>query len=89
MCATIAETYPGFDVMAFNALVAPAGVPAPMLEKLSADIRAVVTSASSREDKPSRHQSAMATRRKSSAPGCASEIARWEEIAKAANIKAD
>ena len=39
---TIAETYPGFNVIAFNALVAPAGVPPPVLEKLSADIRAVV-----------------------------------------------
>src|SRR5215207_6922770 len=36
---TIAETYPGFAVIAFNALVAPAGVPAPVLDKTSADIR--------------------------------------------------
>src|SRR6266545_3562779 len=41
---TIAETYPGFDVMAFNAMIAPAGVPKPVLEKLSADIRAIVES---------------------------------------------
>src|SRR5262245_28183784 len=27
--ASIAETYPGFDVMAFNAMVAPVGVPTP------------------------------------------------------------
>src|SRR3954471_10015243 len=32
--ATIAETYPGFDVMAFNAVVAPAGVPKPVRDKL-------------------------------------------------------
>src|SRR6266540_470249 len=43
--ATIAESYPGFDVIAFNALVAPAGVPAPILNKLSADIRSVINSA--------------------------------------------
>src|SRR6266849_2061856 len=42
--AAIAETYPGFDVIAFNALVAPAGVPAPILDKLSADIRTVINS---------------------------------------------
>ena len=41
---TIAETYPGFDVVALNAHVAPAGVPAPVLDRLSADIRAVVNS---------------------------------------------
>ena len=45
---TIAETYPGFDVMAFNALVAPAGRAGAAPEKLSADIRAVVTSEASR-----------------------------------------
>src|SRR5688572_5859639 len=47
--ATMAETYPGFQVMAFNALVTPAGVPQPVLEKLSADIRAVVSSDAFRE----------------------------------------
>ena len=39
---TIAETYPGVEVIAFNAIVAPGGTPAPIVEKLSADIRAVV-----------------------------------------------
>src|SRR5882724_7494521 len=41
---TIDETYSGFNVVAFNAAIAPAGVPAPILDKLSADIRAVVVS---------------------------------------------
>lgn len=86
---TIAETYPGFDVMAFNALVAPAGVPAPVLDKLSADTRAVVNS-SEFAGKVSQlgifpfgntPQELDAWMRK--------EIARWAEIAKAANIKAD
>ncbi len=86
---TIAETYPGFDVMAFNAIVAPAGVPAPVLDKLSADIRSVVNSPEFAERV--RHlgifplgntpQELDAWMRK--------EIARWAELAKAANIKAD
>src|SRR5215204_3246226 len=42
--AVIDKTYPGFAVVAFNAVIAPAGTPAELLEKLSADMRAVVTS---------------------------------------------
>jgi tripartite-type tricarboxylate transporter receptor subunit TctC len=85
----IAETFPGFDVIAFNAMVAPAGVPRPVLEKLSADVRAVVASP----------EFAAKTRHLGIFPGGNSpdellawmhkETARWAEIARAANIKAE
>jgi tripartite-type tricarboxylate transporter receptor subunit TctC len=85
----MAETYPGFSVMAFNALFAPAGIPAPVLDKLSGDVRAV---AGSREfaDK-TRH---LGIDSKGNTPAeldawARAEIARWAEIAKAANITAD
>ena len=42
--ATIAATFPGFNVVAFNAAVGPSGIPPAALEKLSGDIRAVVAS---------------------------------------------
>jgi tripartite-type tricarboxylate transporter receptor subunit TctC len=42
--STIAETYPGFNVVPMNFIVAPAGIPTPILETLSGDIRAVVDS---------------------------------------------
>jgi len=41
---TIAATYPDFNVVAFNAAVGPAGIPRPVLERLSVDIRAAVGS---------------------------------------------
>ena len=41
---TVAETFPGFDVVASQAVVGPAGIPTPIVDKISADIRAVVTS---------------------------------------------
>src|SRR6202035_3357072 len=41
---TIAQMFPGFNVIAFNAMIGPAGIPAPVLAKLSADIGAVVDS---------------------------------------------
>jgi len=86
---TIAETYAGFNVVAFNAAIAPAGVPAPILDKLSADIRAVVTS-SEFEDK-TRHLGINAWG--STPPQLEAwfrkEIDKWAEIAKAANLKAE
>jgi tripartite-type tricarboxylate transporter receptor subunit TctC len=87
--ATINETYPGFDVIAFNAAVAPAGVPKPVLEKLSADIRTVVNSKEFAEK--TRHLGIFP---KGNTPAeldqwMRQETARWVEIAKAANIKAE
>jgi len=86
---TIAETYPGFDVIAFNAVVAPSGVRKAVFEQLSADIRAVVASP----------DFAAKTRNlgifpKGSTPDeldawMVKETARWAEIAKAANIRAE
>jgi tripartite-type tricarboxylate transporter receptor subunit TctC len=87
--ATIAETYPGFDVIAFNALVAPAGVPAPVLNKLSADIRSVINSAEFSERV--RHLGIFPSgNTPQELEGWMREqIARWREIATAADIKAD
>jgi tripartite-type tricarboxylate transporter receptor subunit TctC len=87
--ATIAETYPGFDVIAFNAVVAPAGVPKPILEKLSADLRAVVEAPEFAEKTKQ-----LGIFPKGSTPDemhawMLKETARWAEIAKAANIKAE
>jgi tripartite-type tricarboxylate transporter receptor subunit TctC len=87
--ATIAETYPGFDVIAFNALVAPAGVATAVLEKLADDIRAVVNS-NAFADKV-RHLGIFPL---GNTPAeldawMREQIARWQEIATAANLKAD
>jgi tripartite-type tricarboxylate transporter receptor subunit TctC len=86
---TIAEAYSGFDVIAFNAMIAPAGVAKPILDKLSADVRAIV-------DSP---EFAAKTRHLGIFPQgntpeeltvwMLRETARWAEIAKAANIRAE
>ena len=86
---TIAETYPGFEVMAFNALVAPAGVPAAVLDKLSADIRAVVNSETFRERVKHLGINAYGNTPAELDAWMAREIARWQQVAKAANLKAD
>ena len=87
--ATIAETFPGFQVTAFNALVAPAGVPAPILEKLSSDIRAVVNSDAFREKTRHLGINAFGNTPAELTAWMRSEIARWQEVAKAANLKAE
>jgi tripartite-type tricarboxylate transporter receptor subunit TctC len=86
---TIAETYPGFSVAAINAMYGPAGIPALVLDKLSGDLRAIVNSAVFAEK--ARHLGIAA---KGNTPSeldawTRSEIARWAEVAKAANISAD
>ena len=86
---TIAETYPGFDVIAFNALVAPAGVPAPVLDKLSADIRAVVNSPEFADKVRNLGIFPLGNTPLELDAWMRKEIVRWAEIAKAANIKAD
>jgi tripartite-type tricarboxylate transporter receptor subunit TctC len=39
---TVSETVPGFAASGWNVLVAPRGTPAPIVEKLNADLRAVL-----------------------------------------------
>ena len=87
--ATIAESYPGFDVIAFNALVAPAGVPAPLLNKLSADIGSVINSAEFADKVRNLGIFPLGNTPQELDAWMREQIGRWQEIAKAANIKAD
>jgi tripartite-type tricarboxylate transporter receptor subunit TctC len=86
---TIAETYPGFDVVAFNAVIAPIGVPPELLERLSSDVRAVVTSPAFAERTRALGINAWGSTPKQLDVWFASETAKWAEIAKAANLKAE
>jgi tripartite-type tricarboxylate transporter receptor subunit TctC len=86
---TIAEIYPGFDVIAFNALVAPAGVPAPVLDRLSADIRSVVNSPEFANKVRNLGIFPLGNTPQELDAWMRKEIARWAEIARAASIKAD
>ncbi len=86
---TIAQTFPRFNVVAFNAVIGPAGIPPPVLEKLSTYIGAVV-------DTPefAARTRALGIDAKSMTPHeldawFAKEMARWAEIAKEANLKAE
>jgi tripartite-type tricarboxylate transporter receptor subunit TctC len=84
-----ADTYPDFAVTAFNAMVAPAGVPPAITEKLSADIRAVVGSDAFRERVKHLGINAYGNTPAELSAWMTAEIARWQAVAKAANLKAD
>ena len=86
---TIAETFPGFDAMAFNAVVAPAGVPLPVLDKLSTDIRVVVNSKEFADKVSHLGIFPFGNTPRELDAWMREQIARWREIAKAANIAAD
>ena len=67
----------------------PAGTPPPALDKLSADVRAVVTRRPSRSAPARLGINARGTTPKELDAWFAAETAKWAEIAKAANLKAE
>jgi tripartite-type tricarboxylate transporter receptor subunit TctC len=86
---TIAQTYPGFNVVAFNAMIGPAGIPAPVLDRLSTYIGAVVDSPEFAERTRSLGIDARSTTPHQLDVWFAKEMEKWAAIAKEANIKAE
>ena len=86
---TIAETYPGFSASGFAFIIGPAGIPAPIVETLAADLRAVVDS----PEFAARMRPIGAEPRSSSqqelATAIRTEIEKWTAVAKTAGIKAE
>jgi tripartite-type tricarboxylate transporter receptor subunit TctC len=86
---TLAETFPGFDVNAFQALAVPKGVPPAVIEKISADIRSVVSSPEFAEKVGPLGVFPKATSPQELDAIIHKEVERWTAIAKAANITVD
>lgn len=85
----IAETYSGFAVMAMNALYGPSGIPAPVLTKVSTDVRAIVESSEFKEKTKHLGIHTWGTTPQELDAWTRKEIANWAAVAKAANIKVD
>lgn len=85
----IAESYPGFAVMAVNALYGPAGIPAVVVAKAATDVRAIVESAEFRDKTKHLGISTWGTTPQELDAWTRKEIANWAEVAKAANIRGD
>jgi tripartite-type tricarboxylate transporter receptor subunit TctC len=86
---TVAETYPGFSAVAFQAVFAPAGVPVPLLEQLSADIRAVVSSPGFEERVMQLGVRPTPMSRMELEAFFEREMAKWRDVARAAHISLD
>jgi len=86
---TIAETYPGFSVTAFQAMVAPAGVPEVALRRISTNLQEIVAS--------SRFGAQVRPLGVEPAPSTITELdtflkgelAKWRDVARAASISLD
>ena len=86
---TIAETYPGFSVTAFQAIVAPAGAPAAALRRISADLREIVASERfAAQVRPLGVEPAPSTIAELDA-FLKGELAKWRDVARAASISLD
>ena len=85
--ATIGETYPGYAVTAFQAVIGPVGIPPAILDKLSADVRAVVDSKEFAERTSNLGIDAWGDGPQELEAWFRQEIARWRDLVKAANIK--
>jgi tripartite-type tricarboxylate transporter receptor subunit TctC len=85
----IAETYPGFAVMAMNALYGPSGIPEPVLAKVATDVRAIVESTEFRDKTKHLGIHAWGTTPQELDTWTRNEIANWAKVAKTANIKVD
>lgn len=86
---TLAETFPGFDVNAIQAIIVQKGVPAAVIDKISADIRIVVSSPEFADKVRPLGVFPRATTPQELDALFREEIERWSTIAKTANIQID
>jgi tripartite-type tricarboxylate transporter receptor subunit TctC len=77
---------PGFDVVAFYGLCAPAGVPEPILDKLSADTLAVLQSPDLRQRFAEQAIEPAPMSRAQYTAFLASETAIWSKVLKDAGV---
>ena len=87
---TVAETVvPGFEMGAWQGVVVPAGTPAPVIDKLNAEIRRALQSPEMTKQLKAQGAQALGSTPQEYATYIKSEIARWGEVVKEANVKLD
>lgn len=87
---TIAESgVPGFDISAWDALVAPAGTPPAIIDKMNAAIRKVLADPAFQQQLAQRGAQAAPSTPKELGDYIASEITRWGAAVKRSNASVD
>ena len=87
---TVAEAaVPGFEMGAWQGVVVPAGTPGPVIDKLNAEIRRALQSPEMQKQLKAQGAQALGSTPQEYAAYIKSEISRWGEVVKAANVKLD
>ena len=87
---TVAESgLPGFDIGAWNGILAPAGLPAPILSKLNAAIVKMTNDAVAKEHASSQGAELMSDTPQEYAAYIKTQIARFAQVVKATGMRAD
>jgi tripartite-type tricarboxylate transporter receptor subunit TctC len=84
---TVAETIPGYDVVSWWGVVAPANTPRPAVDRLNADLVRTLAAADVKTGLLKVGMNASSTTPDQFAQYIRDEIAKWTKVAKAANIK--
>ncbi|MGY4470484.1 tripartite-type tricarboxylate transporter receptor subunit TctC [Bradyrhizobium sp. LB9.1b] len=85
----VAEFLPGFEAVAWHGFFVPAATPKPIVEKLSAEIRAFMQQPETVQKMAELGAVAVAVDSEPFAAYIAAETARWKKVIEAANIKLD
>ena len=83
----VAEFLPGFEAVAWHGFFVPAGTPKPIVENLSAEIRAFMRQPETVQKLAELGATAVVVDSEPFAAYIAAETARWEKVVEAANIK--
>ncbi|KOF53168.1 LacI family transcriptional regulator [Achromobacter sp. DMS1] len=85
---TVAETVaPGFEMGAWQGVVVPAGTPAPVISKLNAEIRRALASPEMLKQLKAQGAQPLGSTPQEYGDYIKSEIKRWGEVVKAANVQ--
>ncbi|MDR6601155.1 tripartite-type tricarboxylate transporter receptor subunit TctC [Achromobacter deleyi] len=87
---TVAETVaPGFEMGAWQGVVAPAGTPAPVIKRLNTEILRALQSPEMQKQLKAQGAQALGSTPQEYGAYIQSEIKRWGEVVKDANVKLD
>ena len=83
----IAEIYPGFNVSGWNGMMAPAGTPREIIQRLNRSVAAFLKRPDIQERLRNDGRDSIPTTPEETAQTLANEIATWVKVVKAGNIK--
>jgi len=87
--ATVAETLPGYEVVSWYGFVAPAGTPAPVIQRLHAATAQVLAMPEVRQGLAASGMIAAASTPAEFGDYIRTEVAKWAKVAKTANLRLD